>query len=98
MWEFYDDTLKKLRNFGAKLVRLDAFAYLHKEPGMTNFFNKPGTWDYLERLRDIATRYELILLPEIHSEYGLGLHDEVAASGFPVYDFFRLFTDLSTAM
>ena len=88
VWEFYDDTLKKLRDFGAKLVRLDAFAYLHKEPGMTNFFNKPGTWDYLERLRDIATKYELILLPEIHSEYGLGLHDEVAASGFPVYDFF----------
>ena len=78
----YDDTLKKLRDFGARLVRLDAFAYLHKEPGMTNFFNKPGTWDYLERLRDIATQYELILLPEIHSEYGLGLHDEVAASGF----------------
>ena len=88
VWEFYDDTLKKLRDFGARLVRLDAFAYLHKEPGMTNFFNKPGTWDYLERLRDIATQYELILLPEIHSEYGLGLHDEVAASGFPVYDFF----------
>jgi sucrose phosphorylase len=27
-------------------------------------------------------------LPEIHSEYGIGLHEEVAAEGFPIYDFF----------
>jgi len=88
VWDFYDATLKKLHDFGAKLVRLDAFAYLHKEPGKTNFFNKPGTWEYLERLQQIAAKYELILLPEIHAEYGTGLHEEVAGKGFPVYDFF----------
>ncbi|MCB1860251.1 MAG: glycosidase, partial [Gammaproteobacteria bacterium] len=88
VWEFYDETLRKLRDYGAKLVRLDAFAYLHKQPGMTNFFNKPGTWEYLERLKIMAEKYELILLPEIHSEYGYGLHEEVANRGFPIYDFF----------
>ena len=88
VWEFYDQTLKKLRDYGAKLVRLDAFAYLHKQPGKTNFFNKPGTWGYLKRLKQIAEKYELILLPEIHSRYGDGLHEEVAAEGFPIYDFF----------
>ncbi|MCB1849803.1 MAG: glycosidase [Gammaproteobacteria bacterium] len=88
VWNFYDETLKKLSDYGAKLVRLDAFAYLHKKPGMTNFFNKPGTWEYLERLRMIAEKYELILLPEIHAEYGYGLHEEVAGKGFPIYDFF----------
>ncbi len=88
VWEFYDATLKKLRDYGAKLVRLDAFAYLHKEPGQTNFFNKPGTWEYLDRLRRIAQKYDLILIPEIHSQYGYGLHEEVAAEGFPIYDFF----------
>ncbi len=88
VWEFYDATLKKLRDYGAKLVRLDAFAYLHKEPGQANFFNKPGTWEYLERLRHIAEKYDLILLPEIHSQYGYGLHEEVASEGFPIYDFF----------
>lgn len=88
VWEFYDDTLKKLRSHGGKLVRLDAFAYLHKEPGEVNFFNKPGTWEYLERLQQIADRYDLILLPEIHAEYGTGLHEEVASRGFPIYDFF----------
>ncbi|MCB1761621.1 MAG: glycosidase [Gammaproteobacteria bacterium] len=88
VWSFYDETLKKLSDYGAKLVRLDAFAYLHKKPGMTNFFNKPGTWEYLERLRMIAEKYDLILLPEIHAEYGYGLHEEVAGKGFPIYDFF----------
>lgn len=88
VWEFYDETLKKVSDFGCKILRLDAFAYLHKEVGNTNFFNKPGTWDHLERIRQIAESYELVLLPEIHSEYGLGLHDEVASKGYQIYDFF----------
>jgi len=88
VWNFYDETLQKLRDHGGKLVRLDAFAYLHKEPGEQNFFNKPGTWKYLERLKRIANKYELTLLPEIHTEYGHGLHEQVAAKGFPIYDFF----------
>ena len=88
VWGFYDETLKKLHEHGGKLVRLDAFAYLHKEPGEVNFFNKPGTWEYLGRLKRIANKYDLILLPEIHSEYGYRLHEEVAAKGFPIYDFF----------
>jgi len=88
VWDFYGETLKKLRDYGATLVRLDAFAYLHKQPGMVNFFNKPGTWEYLERLKQIADKHGLILLPELHSEYGYGLHEEVASNGFPIYDFF----------
>lgn len=88
VWEFYDETLRKLHDHGGRLVRLDAFAYLHKEPGQANFFNKPGTWEYLGRLKRIADKYGLTLLPEIHSEYGSGLHEEVAARGFPIYDFF----------
>jgi sucrose phosphorylase len=87
-WEFYEETLEKLAGYGARLIRLDAFAYLHKQPGESNFFNKPGTWDYLERLRRIAEDNELILLPEIHAEYGKGLHGAVAAEGYPIYDFF----------
>ena len=88
VWAFYEDTLRKLHDYGTRLVRLDAFAYLHKHPGMANFFNKPGTWDYLERLKELAERFGLVLLPEIHAEYGSLLHEEVAFNGFPVYDFF----------
>ena len=88
VWEFYDETLCKLSEYGAKIIRLDAFAYLHKEPGQPNFFNRPGTWEYLERLRKIAQKYDLIIFPEIHAEYGAGIHQEIAGEGYPIYDFF----------
>ena len=88
VWEFYEETLAKVANYGCKILRLDAFAYLHKEIGQSNFFNKPGTWNYLERIKDIATKNKLIVLPEIHAEYGLNLHDEVAKEGYQIYDFF----------
>jgi len=88
VWEFYDETLRKLSELGARIIRLDAFAYLHKEPGQPNFFNRPGTWDYLRRLRVIAQKYNLTVFPEIHAEYGTGIHEEIAQEGYPVYDFF----------
>jgi sucrose phosphorylase len=88
VWEFYDETLRKLSQHGARIIRLDAFAYLHKEPGRPNFFNRPGTWDYLRRLRDIAEKYDLAVVPEIHAEYGAGIHEEIAQEGYPIYDFF----------
>ncbi|GMR15909.1 MAG: hypothetical protein BMS9Abin31_0206 [Gammaproteobacteria bacterium] len=88
VWDFYDETLRKLSEYGAKIIRLDAFAYLHKEPGQPNFFNRPGTWDYLQRLRGFAQKYGLIIFPEIHAEYGAGIHEEIAQEGYPIYDFF----------
>ncbi|MBK1649295.1 glycosidase [Rhabdochromatium marinum] len=87
-WDFYEQTLQQLADFGGKLIRLDAFAYLHKQPGLSNFFNTPGTWDYLDRLKTIAEAKQLTLLPEIHAQYGKGLHTEVAQAGYPIYDFF----------
>jgi sucrose phosphorylase len=88
VWDFYEETLKKLNSYGCNILRLDAFAYLHKEVGESNFFNKPGTWEYLERIKQIAQKNNLKLLPEIHAEYGLHLHDEVAKEGYTIYDFF----------
>jgi len=88
VWDFYDETLKKLREHGGRLVRLDAFAYVHKEPGKANFFNEPGTWEYLAKVKGLAEKYDLLLLPEIHSAYGERIHEKMAANGFPIYDFF----------
>jgi sucrose phosphorylase len=88
VWQFYNETLEKLKDYGCTILRLDAFAYLNKQVGESNFFNKPGTWDYLERINQIAKKNNLMLLPEIHAEYGLHLHDEVAAEGYYIYDFF----------
>jgi len=88
VWDFYDQTLNKLSRCGARIVRLDAFAYLHKEPGRQNFFNRPETWEYLERLTRMAQNCNLVIFPEIHAEYGSALHEEIAGKGYPFYDFF----------
>lgn len=88
VWDFYRTTFEKVATFGAKILRLDAFAYLHKEVGQINFFNKPGTWGYLERLKRIAEDCGLLLLPEIHSEYGTSIHEQLSDLDYPIYDFF----------
>ncbi len=88
VWEFYDDTLKKLSNYGASIVRLDAFAYAPKEVGAKNFLNEPGTWDLLEKVCNLAKKYNLELLPEIHASYGEKIHEKVSKQGYMTYDFF----------
>jgi sucrose phosphorylase len=88
VWEFYRETMSKLAAYGARVVRLDAFAYLHKEIGASNFFNEPGTWEYLARIRGIADDHGIVLLPEIHSTCGNHIHDAIAERGYPFYDFF----------
>lgn len=88
VWEFYDNTLKTLAGYGAKIVRLDAFAYAPKEPGEKNFLNEPGTWDLLEKVRELADKYNLTLLPEIHASYGEKNYEQIAAKGYMTYDFF----------
>ncbi|MEM1333373.1 MAG: DUF3459 domain-containing protein, partial [Actinomycetota bacterium] len=88
VWDFYRETLERVAAFGARIVRLDAFAYLDKAVGRVNFFNEPETWDHLDRLRAIADPLGLQLRPEIHAEYGTGLHERLADRGYPIYDFF----------
>ena len=88
VWEFYEDTLRRLRDYGAQIVRLDAFAYAPKEPGARNFMNTPGTWDLLEKVRGLADKYGLTLLPEIHASYGEKVYTQVAEKGYMTYDFF----------
>lgn len=88
VWDFYDKTLAKLASYGARIIRLDAFAYAPKTPGKKNFMNEPETWEVLERVRRLADRYDLTLLPEIHASYGEGVYRSIAGKGYPAYDFF----------
>jgi len=88
VWEHYDNTLNALSNYGASIVRLDAFAYAPKEPGKKNFMNEPDTWDLLARVRELADKYHVTLLPEIHASYGEKVYKKVADMGYMTYDFF----------
>ena len=88
VWEYYREVLKTLAGYGAKIVRLDAFAYAPKEPGEKNFLNEPGTWDLLSRIKELADSYGLTLLPEIHASYSEGIYKKLAEKGYMTYDFF----------
>jgi sucrose phosphorylase len=88
VWEHYDNTLKTLAGYGAKIVRLDAFAYAPKEPGEKNFLNDPGTWELLEKVQKLADKYGVMLLPEIHASYEEKIYDLLAKKGYMTYDFF----------
>jgi len=88
VWDFYADTLDKLAGYGARIVRLDAFAYAPKQPGARNFLNDPGTWELLAKVKELADVRGLILLPEIHSSYAEGTHRKISELGFMTYDFF----------
>lgn len=88
VWDFYADTLDRLAGYGARIVRLDAFAYAPKEPGARNFLNDPGTWELLAKVKRLADARGLLLLPEIHSTYAEGIHEVIAGKGFLTYDFF----------
>jgi sucrose phosphorylase len=88
VWDYYAQTLDLLAGYGARIVRLDAFAYVDKRPGARNFLNEPGTWELLAKVKRMADVRGLILLPEIHSSYAEGVHRKLSDLGFLTYDFF----------
>ena len=88
VWEHYRNTLKSLSGYGARIVRLDAFAYAPKEPGKKNFLNEPDTWDVLEKVKKLADEFGVSLLPEIHASYSEKIYETVADKGYMTYDFF----------
>lgn len=88
VWKYYEDTLKTLAGYGAKIIRLDAFAYAPKEPGERNFLNEPGTWELLDHIQKLADKYRLALLPEIHAGYEEKIYELLSKKGYMTYDFF----------
>jgi sucrose phosphorylase len=88
VWEFYEHTLATLAGYGARIIRLDAFAYAPKTPGKRNFLNEPDTWELLARVREIADRHALTLLPEIHASYAEKTYEKLSQQEYLCYDFF----------
>lgn len=88
VWTYYKEVLKQLSGYGAKIVRLDAFAYAPKAPGEKNFLNEPSTWEVLERVKHLADEEALTLLPEIHASYAEKIYEVIAQKGYMTYDFF----------
>lgn len=88
VWEWYDAVMAKLASYGAAMIRLDAFARLHKAPKRKNFINEPETWEILKKLREMAKLHGLEVLPEIHAAYSKGYYRQIASLGCMTYDYF----------
>lgn len=88
VWEWYESVIKTLAGYGAATIRLDAFSRVHKAPGRTNFVNTPETWDILTRLKEMAKKYGVEVLPEIHASYSKGYYKALNGLGCVTYDYF----------
>lgn len=82
---FIRETIRGMASHGCSLIRLDAFAYAIKKLGTNDFFVEPEIWDLLDEIRQIASEYDIELLPEIHEHYSIQL--KIASHDYYVYDF-----------
>jgi len=83
--KFVEETLVGMAKRGAKLVRLDAFAYTTKKIGTNCFFVEPDIWEVLDKIKGFLEPYSVEVLPEIHEHYKIQF--ELAKRGYWVYDF-----------
>ena len=83
--EFIRKTLCGMCERGAKIIRLDAFAYAMKKPDTNCFFVEPDIWELLDWIESIVKPYGVEILPEIHEHYTIAL--KMAEKGYWVYDF-----------
>lgn len=83
--DFIRDSIIHLCKQGAKIIRIDAFAYVTKKLNTNCFFVEPDTWEILEKVKEIANSYGAIILPEIHEHYSIQM--KLAQKGYYVYDF-----------
>lgn len=83
--DFVRDSLIGLAHRGARVIRLDAFAYAVKKPGTTCFFVEPEVWEILDWARELLAPKGVEILPEIHEHYSIQL--KLAERGYWVYDF-----------
>lgn len=83
--KFIRDNLILMARHGAKLIRLDAFAYTTKRAGSSCFFVEPDIWNFLGECKNVLEGTEVELLPEIHEHYTM--QQKIAVQGYKVYDF-----------
>lgn len=83
--KLFEDIFKKLASHGVKNLRLDAIGYVLKKMGTSCFFVEPEIYDFLNWIQNLATKFDMNLLPEIHSHYSIQY--KLAEKGFWIYDF-----------
>jgi sucrose phosphorylase len=82
---FVRDIIIGLCRRNIKYLRVDAFGYTIKKLGTNCFFVEPETSNLLKEIADIASSFNVDILPEIHEHHSIQL--KLASMGYRVYDF-----------
>lgn len=83
--QFFIKVLDTFSQHGAKIVRLDAFAYAVKKFQTNDFFVEPESVELLKWIAKEAQFRGLTILPEIHEHYKYSR--KVSQLGYYTYDF-----------
>lgn len=83
--KLFEDIFNNLAFHGVKNVRLDAIGYVIKKMGTSCFFVEPEIYDFLNWIMELASKFKMNLLPEIHSHYSIQY--KLAEKGYWIYDF-----------
>ena len=83
--QFFLDLFLFLSKQNINMIRLDAVAYAIKKRGTSCFMVEPEIYEFMGWLGEIAARFHLELLPEVHTHYSTQM--KIASHGFWVYDF-----------
>lgn len=86
--------LEKFGKNNVSIVRLDAVGYVIKKLGTSCFFVEPEIYQFLEWIFNLANKYGVDVLPEVHADYKTQF--KLAEKEYWVYDFVLPFSILST--
>lgn len=95
--QLFRDIFEHFHKNGIRIIRLDAVGYVIKKIGTSSFFVEPDIYEFLDWIMELATSFEIELLPEIHSHYSIQYR--LSEHGFWIYDFilpYRIFEALTT--
>lgn len=94
--KMFEDIFHNFSARGIKFIRLDAIGYVTKKLGTKCFFIEPEIMVFMKWINDLANKYNLLLLPEVHAQYTTQYN--LAKQGFWIYDFILPYVVLSTML
>ncbi len=83
--KLFEDIFSNLAYHGVKNIRLDAIGYVIKKMGTSSFFVEPEIYNFLNWIKELAEKFKMNFLPEIHSIYSIQY--KLAEKGYWIYDF-----------
>ena len=94
--EMFEEIFEFFSIHGIKIVRLDAVGYVIKKMGTSCFLVEPEFKNFLSLIKNSASKYNIQLLCEIHSD--IKKQNHIANEGYWIYDFALPYIVLETLL